>query len=246
MSTWNPWHGCHKISAGCKNCYVYRQDSKFEKDSSKVFKTQNFDLPIKRKKNGEYKLKAGEIVNTCFTSDFFVDEADEWRNEVFAMMKQRSDLKFFIITKRIDRFMNCIPPDWKDGYDNVLIACTVENQEMADYRLPIYINAPIKHKAIMCAPLLSKIDLSSYLNDKIELVSVGGESGINAKICYYDYILDIRNQCIEKHINFHFHQTGAYFKKDNKVYRILRKFQHSQAKKANIDICFNPIPLDLS
>ena len=31
--TWNPWHGCKKISAGCLNCYVYRTDSKYEKDS---------------------------------------------------------------------------------------------------------------------------------------------------------------------------------------------------------------------
>ena len=142
MSIWNPWHGCHKISSGCQNCYVYRRDGQFEKDSSLVCKTQNFDLPIKRKKNGEYKLKAGEIVNTCFTSDFFVEEADKWRSETFEMIKLRSDLKFFIITKRIDRFISCIPSDWGNGYDNVLIACTVENQEMADYRLPIYINAP--------------------------------------------------------------------------------------------------------
>lgn len=238
MSIWNPWHGCHKISSGCQNCYVYRRDSQFEKDSSLVCKTQNFDLPIKRKKNGEYKLKAGEIVNTCFTSDFFVEEADKWRNKAFEMIKLRSDLKFFIITKRIDRFISCIPSDWGNGYDNVLIACTVENQEMADYRLPIYINAPIKHKAIICSPLLGKIDLSSYLNDKIELVSVGGESGINARICNYDYVLDIRNQCMGKNINFNFHQTGAFLKKDKKIYRILRKFQHSQAKKANIDLYF--------
>lgn len=154
------------------------------------------------------------------------------------MIKLRSDLKFFIITKRIDRFTSCIPSDWGNGYDNVLIACTVENQEMADYRLPVYINAPIKHKAIICSPLLGKIDLSSYLNDKIELVSVGGESGINARICNYDYVLDIRNQCMGKNINFNFHQTGAFLKKDKKIYRILRKFQHSQAKKANIDLYF--------
>lgn len=243
---WNLWHGCHKISAGCKNCYVYRQDSQFEKDSTMIYKTKNFDLPIKRKKNGEYKLLSNEIVHTCFTSDFFVEDADDWRHDAFKIMKQRSDLKFFIITKRIDRFMDCIPYDWNDGYDNVLVACTVENQEMADYRLPFYLEAPIKHKAIMCAPLLGKINLIPYLNDSIELLSVGGESGINVRVCDYDYVLDIRNQCIQKTINFEFHQTGAYLKKDNKVYRILRKFQHSQAKKANINLYFKPMFLGSS
>ena len=31
MSIWNPWHGCHKISPGCANCYVYRRDESIGK-----------------------------------------------------------------------------------------------------------------------------------------------------------------------------------------------------------------------
>ena len=33
---WNPWHGCTKISPGCKHCYVYRQDEMYgeEKENS--------------------------------------------------------------------------------------------------------------------------------------------------------------------------------------------------------------------
>ncbi|MEN6339375.1 MAG: DUF5131 family protein, partial [Clostridiaceae bacterium] len=30
---WNPWHGCHKYSAGCQNCYVYRMDDRHGKDA---------------------------------------------------------------------------------------------------------------------------------------------------------------------------------------------------------------------
>ena len=36
MAIWNPWHGCKKISSGCENCYVYRRDMQFGKDSSKA------------------------------------------------------------------------------------------------------------------------------------------------------------------------------------------------------------------
>lgn len=50
MSAWNPWHGCHKISPGCMNCYVYRRDSKYEIDSSTVRKTADFDLPVRLKR----------------------------------------------------------------------------------------------------------------------------------------------------------------------------------------------------
>jgi len=142
---------------------------------------------------------------------------------------------FFFFTKRIDRFAECIPSDWGDGYDNVLIGCTIENQEMTDYRLPLFMAAPIKHKILAVAPLLGPINLSSYLDSSIEEVSVGGESGVNARPCNYNWILDIRRQCVEKNVPFRFHQTGAYFIKDGKTYRILRKYQLSQAHKANIN-----------
>ncbi len=112
---WNLWHGCHKISAGCKYCYVYRQDEKYEKDSSIVFKTANFNLPLKKNRKGEYKIPSGEVVYTCFTSDFFVEDAEEWRSEAWPMMKIRSDLKFLIITKRIDRFFVNLPNGWGNG-----------------------------------------------------------------------------------------------------------------------------------
>lgn len=133
MANWNPWHGCHKISEGCKNCYVYRQDAMYGKDSFIVAKTENFSLPIKRKRNGEYKLQSGDLVYTCFTSDFFVEDADQWRIEAYKMIRERQDLNFLIITKRIDRFYINLPKDWNDGYNNVIICCTVENQDRADY-----------------------------------------------------------------------------------------------------------------
>lgn len=234
---WNPWHGCTKISPGCKYCYVYRQDEMYgsEISSSECRKTANFNLPIKKKRDKSWKIESGKIVFTCFTSDFLLKDADEWRPECWKMIKQRSDLWFFFFTKRIDRFMECVPDDWGDGYDNVIVGCTVENQAMADYRLPIFLSLPIKHRSIIVAPMLTAIDLTPYLNDTIEEVSVGGESGIDARPCNYDWILAVREQCIAKGIAFRFHQTGARFIKDGKMYRVPRRFQLSQAHKANID-----------
>ena len=139
-SIWNPWHGCHKISPGCQNCYVYRRDESIGKDASIVTKTGDFYLPLKKNRQKEYKLQPQNgSVFTCMTSDFFLEEADEWRPECWRMIRERSDLRFAIITKRIHRFMECIPDDWGEGYPNVSVYCTVENQQMADYRLPIYL-----------------------------------------------------------------------------------------------------------
>ena len=120
MSTWNPWHGCTKISPGCYHCYVYRRDAEFGKDASVVSKTASFNLPVKKNRKGEYKLQPdGDFVYTCFTSDFFHPNADEWRPDAWAMMKERSDLDFFFVTKRPERFTVSLPDDWGDGYENV-------------------------------------------------------------------------------------------------------------------------------
>ncbi len=243
--TWNPWHGCTKISPGCKYCYVYRQDEMYKNPvaSSRCRKTSTFDLPVKLKRDGSYKVPSGSFVYTCFTSDFLLKDADEWRTECWRMIKKRSDCWFYFFTKRIDRLESLLPDDWGDGYENVLIGCTVENQDRADYRLPIFKKLPVKYKSIIAAPLLEGINIAKYLDDTIDEVSVGGESGFNARPCCYDWILDIRQQCIEKNVPFRFHQTGANFVKDGRCYRIRREFQHSQADKANINFRLEDVVL---
>lgn len=233
---WNPWHGCRKLSEGCRHCYVYRMDTSHEKDASEIKKNaSSFALPISKNRKGEYKYPSGTEFSTCFTSDFFLEDADAWRPDAWKMIKERSDCTFFIITKRIDRFLRCIPDDWGDGYDNVTVAVTAENQKEADYRLPIYLSLPIKTKGIICEPLLERIDLSRYLTAEISSVTVGGESGPDARECSYGWVLDIREQCVRANVSFSYHQTGARLIKDGKTYRIPREKQHEQASRAGIE-----------
>ena len=233
---WNPWHGCHKLSEGCRYCYVYRGDARRGIDSSIVDKTKNFDLPIQKKRNGDYKIAAGTMVYTCFTSDFLLKDADEWRAEAWDMIRMRSDLHFLMITKRIDRLHEVIPQDWGEGYENVTICCTVENQDRADYRLPIYKAAPVKRKIIICEPLLEKIDLQQYeIGLWAEQIVAGGESGRDARICNFDWVMELQRLAVEQNISFWFKQTGAKFIKGEKVYDINRRLQHSQARRAGIN-----------
>ena len=233
---WNPWHGCRKLSAGCAHCYVYRGDSKRGVDSSVVKPTQHIDLPLRKKRDGSYKIPSGAMVYTCFTSDFWVEEADAWRAEAWRTMRVRSDLRFMIITKRIDRFSQSLPEDWGDGYENVTVCCTVENQDRADYRLPLYRAAPIRHKILICEPLLERIDLSAYaIGSWVEQVVAGGESGYDARVCDFDWVLDLRAQCLTQGVSFWFKQTGAKFLKEGRLYAIDRRLQHAQARKAAIN-----------
>lgn len=228
--SWNPWHGCTKISEGCRYCYVFRQDQMYKRpiDTNICHKTLNFDLPIRKNKKGEYKIKSGSLIMTCFSSDFLLKDADIYRKQCLEMMKERSDCLFYFFTKRIER----LKPS--ECLDNMIVGCTCENQKMADYRLPIFLNLPLKHKSIILAPMLERINIAKYLST-IENVNVSGESGNNARILCYDWVLDIRKQCIEADVSFNFHQTGAHFVKDGREYYIKRKDQLSQAVKANID-----------
>ena len=231
---WNPWRGCHRYSEGCKYCYINKGDAKRGMDTNNIVKSKNFDAPIAKNKNGEYKMKSGKLVYVCFSSDFLIEDADDWRDECWKMMKERFDLHFLFLTKRIERFMDCIPSDWGEGYDNVTIGCTIENQDRADQRLSLFSKMPIKHKNIICQPLIEKIDIEKYL-DKVELVVVGGESDRNARTLDYNWVLDIRKQCIRKNVPFEFRQCGTHFLKDGKEYTIPTKQLMSQARKANIN-----------
>ena len=233
MAVWNPWRGCRKCSDGCLHCYIHKGDAKRKMDTNLVVQTKDFYKPIEKLKNGSYKMKAG-MVFLCFSSDFLIEDADEWRRECWAMMKERQDCTFLFLTKRIERFMECIPDDWGNGYQNVVVCCTVENQKSADRKLAVFQSLPIRHKCITAQPLLEAIDLEGYLED-IELVVVGGESDHYARPLDYDWVLDIREQCIRKRVDFEFRQCGTHFIKDGRQYKLKTKDLCSQARKADIN-----------
>ena len=234
---WNPWHGCHKFSPGCAHCYVYRRDESIGKDASQVVKTASFRLPVEKKRDGSYKIPPGESVYAVMTSDFFLEEADEWREEIWAMIRERSDLSFIIITKRILRAYECLPNDWGKGYENVSIGCTCENGEEAARRLPVFLSLPIKYRFVICEPLLAPVRLEPFLESgKIRSVVAGGESGEGARVCDDNWVLDIREQCERTGVRFHFKQTGLHFRKDGRLYTVPRPLQQKQAEKAGIDL----------
>ena len=209
-TTWNMWHGCIKYSEGCENCYVYRQDAKWGRDSHSVRKTAQFDIPLKRYANGTYKYPPGSMFYSCFTSDFFLEDrgVDMWRKDVWRIIRERSDCSFLIITKRILRFFDCIPDDWGEGYKNVKIGVTCENQRRADERLPFFRKLPIAHKLFIHEPLLSPIDISAHLFPGVEEVIVGRESGANARPCRYEWVLSLQQQCKAAGLAFIFKQAG--------------------------------------
>lgn len=233
--TWNPWHGCKKISEGCANCYMYFLDQIRAQDGSLIRLTNNIKKPLAKNRKGEYKIKSGELIRVCMTSDFFLEEADAWRIQAWDIMRIRSDVKFFLLTKRPERILSCLPFDWGDGWENIIINVTAENQKRADERIPILLDLPFKHKGIMCAPLLSEIHIEQYLSDKIEQIIVGGENYGGNRPCHYEWVKSLYHQATKHDITFAFIETGTHFVKDGKTYQIPSKtIQSKQAFRSDL------------
>jgi len=227
LANWEPWLGCKQVSEACKNCYYYSQDSPgFGKWKFHI--TKDFHKPVS-------KISSGKFVATCFMTDFFIEDADDFRSEAWQIIKNRDDLNFIILTKRVERVEICLPSDWGKGYNNVILGCTIENQKRADQRLPIFAELPMKYKFISCVPLLEKIDLSMYL-DKIKFVAVGGEIGKNARPCDYDWVMNIREQCLQSSATFWFKNSGLRLKHNGKIKNIHPVFQNKFAKEADINV----------
>lgn len=236
MIIWNPWHGCHRVSEGCDHCYMYFLDGKRGIDTSLVCRTANFDLPLRRDRYGNFKLKPGMQLYVGLSTDFFVEEADRWRDEVWRIISQRPDIAFRILTKRAKRIKDCLPADWGDGYENVMLSVTCENQRRADERLPLLLDVPAKHKGFMAAPFIGGVDAQIYLaTGQFDEVLCGGENYDGARPCNFEWVKSLSEQCARHDVTFNFIETGTVFVKDGKKYKIQSKrIQSLQAYKSGL------------
>ncbi|MDM8142332.1 DUF5131 family protein [Megamonas hypermegale] len=245
---WNPWHGCVKFSEGCQNCYMYFLDKMRGQSGAQIYKVKNnFYYPLAKDRQGNYKIKSGEMVRVCMTSDFFLDRADIWREEAWQIMRARSDVVFLLITKRIHRVAECLPKNWNGGWENVFLTVTCENQRRADERIPQLLALPFKHKGIICAPFLGPVSIKKYLADgQIEQVICGGENYNGARPCNFDWVKSLQKECIEANVTFCFMETGTLFIKDRKAYNLpSKRLQSEMAYKSGMNYTGKPIDFKL-
>ena len=241
---WNPWHGCRKVSEGCEHCYMYYLDSLRDKNGADIYRTKaGFRYPLSKDRAGRWKVKSGEMLRVCMTSDFFLEEADPWRAEAWDIIRQRPDVKFFLLTKRPERVAACLPEGWGDGWENVFFNVTCENQRRADERIPILLDLPFRHKGIMCAPLIGPVDVGRYLDTgQIEQVLADGENYDGARPCHYEWVKALSDACRERDITFVFCGCGRRFVKDGKTYALETPgLQSSQAAKSGLSYQGKPI-----
>jgi protein gp37 len=227
---------------------MYFLDRLRGQDGGRIYRTRaGFRYPVQKDKNGRYKIQSGELIRVCMTSDFFLEEADPWREEAWDLIRQRRDVKFFLLTKRPQRVRDCLPWDWGDGWENVFFNVSCENQRRTAERVPLLLELPFRHKGIMCAPLIGPVRMDSYLAaGQIEQVICGGENYDGARPCDFDWVKSLRAQCVQADVTFCFIETGTRFIKDGKAYHIPDKqVQSRMAFQSGMSYTGKPIEFRL-
>lgn len=206
--THNFWSGCNKISAGCKNCYAERLMRQNGQDFNKLHLMGDpfFSQPA--------QIKKPAIIFTCSMSDFFHPAADQWRDRAWEVIRKSPQHRWLILTKRIHRIWDCMPDDENrlagEDWSHVWLGVSVEDQENADKRIPILIDAPAHHRFASAEPMLEYLHLARYLGpQKVEWVIAGGESGLHARPFSPTDASLLRAQCQRAGVPFFFKQNGG-------------------------------------
>jgi protein gp37 len=168
--TWNPWYGCSKVSPGCAHCYMFREAKQYGRDPEAVTRSKTkFADPLKWERDLVRNARGAQIepvrVFTCSWSDWFHEDADEWRSEAWDIVRRTPHLTYQILTKRPERIASCLPADWGSGYPNVWLGVSVEyDRWLSRARLLNAIPAAVRF--LSCEPLLGDLDdLTTVLTD---------------------------------------------------------------------------------
>ena len=218
---WNPWHGCRRYSEGCEHCYMFYLDGVrgVPEKSMEIARTKDFWKPLAKDPGGKYKVPSGFMLRVNMTSDTFLEEADGWRKDMWEAIRRRPDVIFYVLTKRAYRIMECLPDDWGDGYDNVSINISVENQRAFDERWPILESIPARHKGMNLSPLVGEVDISpAVASGQIEEINLGGEAYGGRRPCKYEWIERVSRECEKHRVNLYVDTVGTVFIKDGTTY----------------------------
>lgn len=216
-ATWNPWHGCDKVSEGCKYCYMFREKERYGQNPFDVVKS-------KTKWKDPLKWKEPKKIFTCSWSDFFIEQADAWRPEAWDMIRNSPQHIFQILTKRPERILAHLPPDWGAGYDNVWLGVSAENDMRLRERLRILRTIPAKIKWVSLEPLLEGLPSlpEIFTAMKIDWVVVGGESGnllgsYRFRFCSQWWIENVVEICQAYKVPVFVKQLGTYISRANNL-----------------------------
>jgi protein gp37 len=210
-ATWNPWHGCHKVSPGCKFCYMYREKHRYGQDPNVVNRSKTkFTEPL--------KWITPRMVFTCSWSDWLIEEADQWREQAYEIIRMTKRHIYQILTKRPERAAGRVPIP---PLPNIWFGVSVENRATL-HRVDTLREIPAELRFLSLEPLLE--DLGKLNLSGIDWVIAGGESGPGARASSPDWFRSIRDQCQVAAVPFFFKQWGEFVDWDNLTEEAYNRF----------------------
>lgn len=219
--TFNPWWGCLKVSPGCEHCYAETFSKRTGHDiwgpakttSRRRFPAKHWLEPMKwndaAEKDGQRRR-----VFCASMADVFEDHPQVIgaREELWALVRLTPWLDWQILTKRPENVAAMLPSDWgPDGYDNVWLGVSAEDQKRADERIPILANLPAQTRFVSCEPLIGLIrsnDLWQW--DELDWVIVGGESGGERRPMDLEWFEVIVRSCLALEVAVFTKQDNAF------------------------------------
>lgn len=207
--TWNPVTGCTKISPGCLNCYAERMAKRLQAMGQPNYR-EGFKVAMHENAlRAPFGWRRPSMVFVNSMSDLFHKEVPvSFIQKAFEVMRSLPQHQFQILTKRAERLaeLSRLLP-WAE---NIWMGVSVENRDYIQ-RIDILRQTEACVKFLSIEPLLgpiSGLDLAG-----IDWVIVGGESGPGARPMKKEWVMDIRDQCLDAGVAFFFKQWGGTNKK---------------------------------
>jgi protein gp37 len=210
--TFNPFIGCTQLSAACDFCYA--------KTLAERYGWVDWNGPPKRTSDANWrkpiawdrKAAAAGVRRRVFCAslaDVFDNQAPEqWRADLWALIAATPHLDWLLLTKRPQNILGMLPIMWGDGWPNVWLGCTTENQDEFNRRWPRLNAVPARVHFVSYEPALGPLALPQGAAP--DWVVAGGESGSHARPAHPDWFRALRDQCRSRGIAYHFKQHGEF------------------------------------
>ena len=214
-ATFNPFIGCSKVSPACDFCYAAIMNERYKWVSGwgtgvPRRRTKTWRDPIKWDKQAALDGTRPRVFCASLADVFDNEVPDEWRADLWALLKATPNLRWILLTKRIGNAAKMLPADWP--YPNAGLMATLANQEEWDRDWPKLARTPATWRGVSAEPLLGPIDIGAA---KPDWLIVGGESGPQHRHTSPDWVRSLRDQCAANGVAFHFKQWGGVRPKSN-------------------------------